>query len=430
MDYGRPENNPGLDAYAEGVAQAAFKACKQVVYRDWAPLDMAEARLILRRRTPDEARLEWARKRIAAMGSARPSNLPEVYAHEQVYLHQDPERELKLQAIRIGDLGIAAIPNEVFALTGLKIKAQSPFAATFTIELANGSEGYIPPPEQHRLGGYTTWPARTAALEVEAETKITEKVLALLETVSGKTRRPPPACNSPYGHAVLALKPAAYYPLNEWSGARALDLSVNENHGVLEGGVALFLEGPAVMEPHTFFTNRAPHFAGGRLKATIPGIGENYTVELIFWNGLPNDARVITGHLFSRGPENAPGAPADHLALGGHGTYPGRLLVFNGSARNQVLAGRTEISSRSWNHVAFVREGGKVRVHLNGEKEPEIAGDLEAGFTQPAAQFFFAGSGSGFANLEGKLDDIAVFSRALKPEEIRAHFKALALQKL
>lgn len=24
------------------------------------------------------------------------------------------------------------------------------------IELANGAEGYIPPPEQHKLGGYTT----------------------------------------------------------------------------------------------------------------------------------------------------------------------------------------------------------------------------------------------------------------------------------
>jgi predicted flavoprotein YhiN len=49
---------------------------------------------------------------------------------------------LKLQALRIGDLGVAAIPNEVFALTGLKIKAQSPFLTTFNIELANGSEGY------------------------------------------------------------------------------------------------------------------------------------------------------------------------------------------------------------------------------------------------------------------------------------------------
>ena len=49
------------------------------------------------------------------------------------------------------------------------------------IELANGSEGYIPPPEQHALGGYTTWPARTAGLEVQAEPKIVETVLWLFE---------------------------------------------------------------------------------------------------------------------------------------------------------------------------------------------------------------------------------------------------------
>ena len=89
--------------------------------------------------------------------------LPEVYAKEAIFLHDEAERELKLQAIRVGDLGIAAIPNEVYALTGLKIKARSPFPSTFSIEPANGAEGYIPPPEQHRLGGYTTWPARTAA---------------------------------------------------------------------------------------------------------------------------------------------------------------------------------------------------------------------------------------------------------------------------
>ena len=29
-------------------------------------------------------------------------------------------------------------------------------------------------PHQHELGGYTTWPARTAGLEVSAEPKIVE----------------------------------------------------------------------------------------------------------------------------------------------------------------------------------------------------------------------------------------------------------------
>jgi hypothetical protein len=57
------------------------------------------------------------------------------------------------------------------------------------IELANGAEGYIPPPEQHKLGGYTTWPARTAGLEVGAEPRIVETLLSLLEEVSGQKRR-------------------------------------------------------------------------------------------------------------------------------------------------------------------------------------------------------------------------------------------------
>ena len=95
---------------------------------------------------------------------------------------------MKLQAIRIGDLGIAAIPNEVFALTGLKIKAMSPLPMTFTMELANGSEGYIPPPEQHKLGGYETWRARSSYLEVDASNRISAALSDLLTQVTPPRR--------------------------------------------------------------------------------------------------------------------------------------------------------------------------------------------------------------------------------------------------
>ncbi len=56
------------------------------------------------------------------------------------------------------------------------------------IELANGGDGYIPPPEQHLLGGYNTWAARSAGLEVEAEPKIAEAAIQLLESVTEKPR--------------------------------------------------------------------------------------------------------------------------------------------------------------------------------------------------------------------------------------------------
>jgi hypothetical protein len=111
-----------------------------------------------------------------------------------------PTRELKLQALRIGDLGIAAIPNEVFAATGLDIKRKSPLKQTFTIELANGCEGYIPPPDQHALGGYTTWRARTSCLEVNAEPKIQATILELLKRVNQQRRDEPSVLAKPAGN--------------------------------------------------------------------------------------------------------------------------------------------------------------------------------------------------------------------------------------
>src|SRR5262249_48177846 len=146
-------------------------------------------------------------------------------------------------AIRIGNLGITAIPNEVFAITGLKIKAQSPFDVTMNIELANGAEGYIPPPEQHALGGYTTWPARTAGLEVEAEPKIVATVLDLLERVASRPRRQLRLIHGPYAQAVLAAQPQAYWRLDDMQGPTAFDSTRNARHGVFDGGVALGLAG-------------------------------------------------------------------------------------------------------------------------------------------------------------------------------------------
>jgi hypothetical protein len=83
-------------------------------------------------------------------------------------------------AFRIGELGITSIPFEVFTETGLEIKEKSPFKDTFTIELANGSNGYLPTPRQHDLGGYETW-LGTNRVEREASVKITAKALQLLQ---------------------------------------------------------------------------------------------------------------------------------------------------------------------------------------------------------------------------------------------------------
>lgn len=171
----------------EDVAQAALAAYKTVRYYDWVPIAMAEAHLTLAVRMPGDEELAKAKAVLAGLQGAKPRTVPEVYAQEAVLLSElPPTRDLKLQAIRLGELGIAAMPNEVFGSTGLAIKAQSRLKPTINIELANAYHGYIPPPDQHLLGGYTTWRARSSCLEEQAEPKIRTKVLELLQQVTNE----------------------------------------------------------------------------------------------------------------------------------------------------------------------------------------------------------------------------------------------------
>ena len=191
MDYSKPKKeNYGIEQYTEELVYIAYNAYRNINYLSETPeLGMAETTITLKRRSAGQERVAWAKEMNAKRGDRRPENRPEVYAEQVTWFLDNPEEDLILQAIRIGDLGITAMPNEVYGITGLKLKAQSPFKATFNVELANGAAGYIPPPEQHYLGGYTTWPARTAALEQDAEPIIVDTLLGLMEQLSGQKRK-------------------------------------------------------------------------------------------------------------------------------------------------------------------------------------------------------------------------------------------------
>lgn len=414
-DYGKPASpGPSLQEYTSGLIGLATSALQHARHRHDLPLAIAEARVTLGRRIPDEDRLAWACGMVDKMGNRRPANRPEVYAEQAVYLHENPREELVLQAIRLGELALTAIPNEVYALTGLKLKARSPLATTINLSLANGAAGYIPPPEQHHLGGYTTWPARTAGLEVEAEPKITAEVLRLLEKVSGRTRRSYREPTGDYAETIASQKPVRHERLAEMERGHA--------H---ETGLAYHLPGVAGPGFPGRHESRAMAFAGGRLQIDAEPLAESYSVSLWIWNGMPHDARPVTGYLFSRGPDGNPAAPGDHLGIGGTHSNGGKLFLFNGNERNETVAGKTIVPLRTWSHVVFVRNGERVALYLNGELEAE--GSLAATHNG-SGQAFLGGRSDNFANLEGRLDEAALFDQALTAEEVRAQFSASGLE--
>jgi neutral ceramidase len=169
---------------AHDVAQEVMRVRKTIQHHEWVELKAAAGELTLKMRHPTPELVARAKQILA-----RPATAASVLSKEVIYADRTmaatkwPETlSIPLQAFRIGEVGISAIPFEVFTETGLELKARSPIKHHFTIELANGGYGYLPTPEQHKLGGYETW-LGTNRVEEEASTKIVTKLLELLEKV-------------------------------------------------------------------------------------------------------------------------------------------------------------------------------------------------------------------------------------------------------
>lgn len=413
VDYKVPAEQrpkPTIDEYTNGLLDISMKAYAGIQYRDNVDVAMAEKRMTLKYRVPDKQRLEWAQRIMAEVGDRIPKTTPEVYAREQILLHEKQQTEIVVQALRIGEIGIATTPNETYAITGLKIKAASPLPHNMVIELANGGDGYIPPPEMHAWGGYNTWAARSAGLEVMAEPKITQAAIGLLETVSNAPRKPWVLGPGPATKAVADLKPVSYWRLNEFTGPVAADETKNHRDAVYEGGVAYYLDGPHSDKFCAGEVNRAPHFVGGRLCSQMSGIGESYTVSMWIWNGMPNDGRDFCGWFYSRDHNHGVSAYGEHLGVGGKSGNTGKLVF---QASNGLVAGKTELPRWTWQHVVLVREVDMARVYLNGVLELEMKASRVS-----VPSVFFGGRSDNENNWEGRLDEIAVYERALSAEEV------------
>jgi hypothetical protein len=183
----RKEPYQKMKEVADLVSKRVKEACQDVEYHDWVPLGVANRDLALKVRKPDKAMQDYFAEVLSKPEGAEKFHRYETnYAERVQRLLEGPEEYVvPLQAVRIGDLAIAAIPFETFAEIGLEIKERAPFDDAFTIELANDSRGYLPTPGQHKLGGYETWMG-TNRVEFEASVKITETILELMQKLKAE----------------------------------------------------------------------------------------------------------------------------------------------------------------------------------------------------------------------------------------------------
>jgi hypothetical protein len=125
MDYSKPRRSISRQQYSKDVVERVLQAWKTIEHRSNVTLAMAEKRITIARRTPSPERLQWARPINAGRLDLPPRNRVEVYAQQAQWMHENPEAEVVLQAVRIGELGITAIACEVYGITGLKLKGRA-----------------------------------------------------------------------------------------------------------------------------------------------------------------------------------------------------------------------------------------------------------------------------------------------------------------
>jgi hypothetical protein len=94
--------------------------------------------------------------------------------------------------------------------------------------------------------------------------------------------------------------------------------------------------------------------------------------------------------------------------------YSGEFGIFFSNYGNSISSG-TPLETGRWHHIAVTNVGSDSRLYLDGE----IIGRARFGIDTARSEDLYVGGGA----LSGRIADVRIFSRALRPAEIKATFE-------
>ncbi|RYD33445.1 MAG: hypothetical protein EOP86_13395 [Verrucomicrobiaceae bacterium] len=173
-----------MSRYVGGrVGAEALKAVLSMAKDTEVPVDVRRKVWQAGRRVPAPERVADA---MAILKGEKPADATaKTFAKETVMLdaaiRHSPKVEVEVQAIQVGPAVLVSNPAEYFVANGLRIKKESPFPFTWSVELANGCAGYVPTEEAFLPdgGGYETRLTSYSNLEVTAGTQMADAGIGL-----------------------------------------------------------------------------------------------------------------------------------------------------------------------------------------------------------------------------------------------------------
>jgi len=168
-----------MQIVGKDVADKVDAALKGVEWKKEVSVEARFKTLEMTRKPVDAEMIAWAVETAKKEVPEGKVDIPKVYADRVLAIAKaDQKMEVPVQYLRIGDVGIGALPVEVFAETGLEFRKKATQPHSFIIGMTHDYLGYLPTQRQLELGGYETWPG-TNYLEAKASERMLETLLEM-----------------------------------------------------------------------------------------------------------------------------------------------------------------------------------------------------------------------------------------------------------
>ncbi len=246
-------------------------------------------------------------------------------------------------------------------------------------------------------------------------------IVDVTATTSGGTSPTVPADRFTYSYsgAILADTPNIYYRLDESSGTTTTDSSGNGfNATYAAAGVTLGVAGAIVNDANTAITldglAGSVHEVSG---AGAPTGSANRSVEAWFKTASATDMPIVA--------YGTPGVANQDFGVYVNGTA---IEVKTGAGTTITFPGTTSLSNGAWHHLVVTYDSGapagNLKVYIDGANFGTQTPVPAALNTTLDAAGFEAGKDETPAFFNGSLDEVAIYSTVLSPNQVSSHFKA------
>ncbi|MFT4216805.1 MAG: PKD domain-containing protein [Micropruina sp.] len=244
-------------------------------------------------------------------------------------------------------------------------------------------------------------------------TALSQATILAQYQASGRTPVVRPAPADAYGAAVFADDPDLFWRLGESTGSTAVDTGPSANDGTYRQGVTLAASGVLagntaaqfdgvddMVSTNGGFTNPTTFSVESWFKTTSTAGGK----IIGFGNGQSGDSTNHDRHVYMLGN--------GHLAFGVYTT------------QRNIVETTTSYNDGGWHHVVATQSAQGMRLYVDGQLQgsnPQVvSAQVYNGFWRIGGDTTWAGN----KYFAGTIDEAAVYSYALSPARVLAHYQA------